>query len=172
MIFRNAKLILVPLLLLLATVVTVVATAIYEIEIKNQKASQLQIEADNLAESQDLSRAIHLTQKSASEDLADFQNLLLSSDKLVSLIEEIEKTGRALGLETEIVSVGQADGGKDAQSGTVTIAVETQGSWAPTLAFVRALESLPYRIMINESNLSKTNDSWHLRITLSLYLFN
>ena len=172
MILRNSKLILILFSLLLIVMITSAAVTIYEIGIKNKETSRLQDEADSLTEARNLSHSIRLVQNSAAEDLADFNNFLLSNDKLVFLIEDIEKTGRTLGLETSIVSVGKTEGNGSIQSGMINIAIETQGSWTPTLSFLRAIEFLPYRVMISESNLSKVGDSWHLRIVLSLYLLN
>ena len=54
----------------------------------------------------------------------------------------------------------------------IRIVIEAQGSWAPTLSFLHAIESLPHRVMIDESSLSKVEDDWRLRTTLSLHSFD
>ncbi len=172
MIFRNSKFILLSYSLILLIVIGIVIFALYNIKNKNQEASQLQSDADETALARQISRSIRLAQNNSSQDLADFDKLLLTSGKLVSLIDNIEKSGRALGLETNIVSVGKAEEKDSGQSNIVSIAIETKGAWAPTLSFLRAIESLPYRVMISRSDLSKVDNEWHLKIALSLHLFD
>jgi len=172
MIFRNSKFILLSHSLILLIVIGIVIFALYNIKNKNQEAFQLQINADETALARQISRSIRLAQNNSSQDLADFDKLLLTSGKLVSLIDNIEKSGRALGLETNIVSVGKAEEKDSGQSNIVSIAIETKGAWVPTLSFIRTIESLPYRVMISRSDLSKVDNEWHLKITLSLHLFD
>lgn len=172
MILRNSKLILMTLSLLLLIIIATIIFAVYDIRAKNKETSILLNEADHVSEVRNLFQSIRTAQNNAKEDLADFNNLLLSSDYLISLIEDIERAGRTLGLETSIISVGKVEAKESPQSDMINIVMETQGSWAPTLSFLRTIESLPYRVMISESGLSKVDSSWRLRVILSLYLFD
>ena len=120
-----------------------------------------------------------MIQKNAAEDIAAFDSLTLSGDNLVPLIEDIEGAGQTLGLDTKIVSVGKIEDKKSVEPDIIRIVMETQGSWAPTLSFLRAIESLPHRVMIDESILSRdeigpagNGASWRLKIVLSLYSFD
>jgi len=172
MIYKNSKLSLLVFSLILIMLLATTSFAIYDIKEKNKEISALSNEADRVTEARSLVQSIKVAQKSAATELEDFNNLVLSRDKLVFLIEDIEKMGRALGLDTNIVSVGKLEDTKSKKSDVIRIVIETQGSWAPTLSFLRAIESLPHRVMIEETSLSKVETNWNLKITLTLYLFD
>ena len=157
--------------------------AIYSISAKNKGISELLAQVDRAAETEILVQSIRNLQNDTGEDVGAFNELLLSSDKLIGLIENIEGAGRALGIETKIVSVGEADDDSapsatapdeknEIKQETVQIIIEAEGSWSETLSFLRAMESLPYRIMIEESSMSKGEISWNSRIILSLEVFD
>ena len=172
MILNNSKLLLMALSLILIILLTIVALGIYDIKVKNKETFKLLNKADSVAETENLAQSIRVMQASAAEDITAFDNLVLVGDKLVPLIESIEEVGRELGLDTNIVSVAKIEDKKSVEPDIIRIVVETQGSWAPTLSFLRAIENLPYRVMIDESSLSKGEVDWRLRITLSLYSFD
>ena len=179
MIFNNSKLSLTILALVSLVLLAVLVLGAYDIQAKNRKASELLNLANQAAEANTLARSIRMMQDSAAEDLAAFDNLTLSDDKLVPLIEDIEGMGRALGLDTSIVSVGKIEDKKSVQPDIIRIVMETRGSWTQTLAFLSAIESLPHRVMIEELGLSRVEASpagngasWRLRTVLSLYSFD
>ena len=172
MILNNSKLLLMALSLILIILLTIVALGIYDIKVKNKETFKLLNEADSVAETENLAQSIRVMQASAAEDITAFDNLVLVGDKLVPLIESIEEVGRELGLDTNIVSVAKIEDKKSVEPDIIRIVVETQGSWAPTLSFLRAIESLPHRVMIDESSLSKVEIGWRMRITLSLHSFD
>lgn len=171
MIFNNSRLSLSVLSLILAVLIAGAVFIVYNIKFTNTGTTRLLNEAKSVAEARNLSQSILLVQKEAAEDLADFNKIVLTGDKLVFLIEDVEKTGRALGLETNIISVGNAEENNAAEPEIIRMVIETQGAWAPTLAFLRAMENLPHRVMIDESSLSKVDNAWHFKIVLSLYSF-
>ena len=172
MIFNNSKLSLTILALVSLVLLAVLVLGAYDIQAKNRKASELLNLANQAAEASTLARSIRMMQDSAAEDLAAFDNLTLSDDKLVPLIEGIERMGRALGLDASIISVGKIEDKKSVEPDVIRIVMETQGSWTPTLSFLRAIESLPHRVTIEESSLSKAEVNWRSKIVLSLYLFD
>jgi len=172
MILNNSKLLLMALSLILIILLTIVALGIYDIKVKNKETFKLLNEADSVAETENLAQSIRVMQASAAEDITAFDNLVLVGDKLVPLIESIEEVGRELGLDTNIVSVAKIEDKKSVEPDIIRIVMETQGSWAPTLSFLRAIESLPHRVMIDESSLSKVEIGWRMRITLSLHSFD
>ena len=182
MISNSSKLLLVVILsILLIVLSTVFIFVAYDVWSKNQKTSELLSQANHDAEVEVLVQSIRLVQNSAAEDIQAFNDMVLSSDKLVVLIENIEGAGRALNLDINISSVGNVEekkpvaetGSKNAtQPHMISISIETQGSWASTLSFLRAIESLPHRVMIDGVTLSKGETRWQSRINLSLYLFD
>ncbi len=186
MIFKNSKLLLTILSLVSVVLLATLTLGVYSIRAKNQVVFELLNLVDHAAEAEILARSIRAVQNDAKGDIEAFNNFVFSDDKLVLLIENIEEAGQTLGLDTKIVSVSKIEDKKAVVPDIVRIVMETQGSWAPTLSFFRAIESLPYRVMIDESSLSRVEVGrrldgvgllpdevgWHSRIVLSLYLFD
>lgn len=172
MMFKNSKPLLFILSLVSLTLLAVLVMGTYSIQLKNKEASELLNLADSDAETRILAQSILTVQSSAAEDLAAFDGFVLSDNNLVPLIESIEGVGRVLGLDTNIISVGKTEDKKSAELGMIRMVMETQGSWAQTLSFLRAIESLPNRVVIDELGFSKAEVGWRLRIVLSLYSFN
>ena len=179
MTFNNSKLLLAILSLVSIMLLAVLILGTYNIQLKNKEAFALLNLANEAAETKILSQSVRMIQKNATEDIAAFDSLTLSGDNLVPLIEDIEGAGQTLGLDTKIVSVGKIEDKKSVEPDIIRIVMETQGSWAPTLSFLRAIESLPHRVMIDESILSRdeigpagNGASWRLKIVLSLYSFD
>ena len=172
MILKNSKLLLITLSLISIIFLVVLIWETYNIQTKNKGASELLNLADQTAEVSVLAQSIRMIQNNATEDTKAFDDMTLSNDNLVFLIESIEGIGQTLSLDTNILSVGKIEDKKSIEPDIVRIAMETQGAWSPTLSFLRAIESLPHRVMIDESSLSKNETGWRLKIILSLYSFN
>ncbi len=169
---NNSKFFLIVLSLISLILFAVLSFGIYSIQAKNRETSQLLNAVDSATEESMLVRSIKAIQNNADKDLAAFDKLVFSGDKLVPLIEKIEETGRVLGLDTNILSVGKIEDKKAIEPNIVRITMETQGSWAPTLSFLRAMENLPYRVMIDESSFVREETVWRLKITLALHSFD
>ena len=166
----RSKPLLITLSLISVVLITVLILGIYNIRLKNEETSKLLNLVDEASEKETLSQSIRIMQNTAAADIKAFDNIVLSNDRLVPLIESIEKSGRALGLDLEILSVVKVEGADSiGLLHIIRIVIETQGSWAQTLSFLRIIESLPHRVLIDESNFSKQGDGWHSRIVLSLY---
>ncbi|KKW14411.1 MAG: hypothetical protein UY54_C0019G0016 [Parcubacteria group bacterium GW2011_GWA2_50_10b] len=172
MIARHTKLILAVLSLSAALLLVFMVLDIYNIRAQNEETSRLLNTADQAANQKVLSQSIRSFQNQAKNDIALLDNLILTEGRLVPVIEDIEQAGRSLGLQTKIISVDQPDNKGAEVSRQIKLVVETSGSWSGNYSFLKALESLPTRVVIDEARLSKEGSSWQSRITLSLYLFN
>ncbi|MDO8728919.1 MAG: hypothetical protein Q7K26_03415 [bacterium] len=186
MIFKNSKLLLVTLSLISIIFISILVWETYNIQLKNKETSERRSLADNDAKIESLNQSIRMVQTNATEDLAVLDGLTLSSDNLTPLIENIEGAGQIFGLDSNIVSVEKIEDKKSSEPDIVRIVVETRGPWAQTLSFLHAIESLPHRVMIDESSLvtdevgpasprqggAGDGASWRLKIILSLYSFN
>lgn len=172
MILKNSKIFLVTLSLIALVFLASVIFGIYDIKTKNKETSELLNEADRTSETGDLAQSIRTIQMSAEEDLITFEKIVLTNDKLVPLIESVELAGRELGLETKVVSVGKIEDKKPEEPSMIRMVLEVVGPWAETVSFLRAIESLPHRVIIDEASLSEVDVNWRLRITLSLHSFN
>ncbi|MEK7461623.1 MAG: hypothetical protein AAB586_00945 [Patescibacteria group bacterium] len=172
MIFKNSKPILIILALVSVVCLTLLIWEVYNIRLQNKNASELISVADNDARIENLSQSIRVMQSSAAEDLKKFDDLVLSGDKLVSFIENIEGTSKIFGLDTNIVSVEKIEDKQAVEPDAIRIVMETKGAWSSSASFLRTIESLPYRVKIDGLNLSKDENDWHLKIILSFYTFD
>ncbi len=143
---------------------------VYTIRVQSIETQQLSSVIEEASRKEVLVQSIRTLQNSASLDLAAFENLDLSGEGLVDVIEGLEETGRALELETEILSVAEAK--KTASEPLkIKIVVEVIGSWESAFLFLKAIESLPNRVMFEEVNLFRVEEGWSQRVSFFLYSF-
>lgn len=172
MILKNSKSLLVVLSFVSMALLALIAFGIYDIKIKRQEVSRLRDQSDRIISITTLARSVKVIQNEVATDIKAFNGLLLVGDKLVSLIEDIEGIGRKLGLDANILSVGKVGDSQSGGPNIIRIVLETQGSWAETLSFLRTIEHLPHRVVIDELSFSKEEAAWHSRIVFSLYSFD
>jgi hypothetical protein len=154
------------------TLLGVLIFLVYSIRSKNREASELINTADRIAEATVLAESIENIQADAGPDLEALSNLALSSDKLIFFIESVEGVGRKLKLDINISSVERIEDKKAAEEPVFRMVLDTQGSWLSTFAFLRALESLPYRVMVEEINLFRAEVGWQAKVVLSIHTFD
>lgn len=148
------------------------AFGIWSMRDKNKSASELALLAENAASDEAVLQHVRLVENSHSDLIAAFEGIILNDGDLVPLIESIQGTGRGFGLETEILSVSETQGDGDAEPDLVRIAIESRGSWAANLSFLRAIESLPYRVMVEEAGIRKDAESvWVSDTVIFLHVF-
>ena len=179
MTFNNSKSFLVILSTISVILFAILIMGVYRIRVMNKESSELLELSEHSAQTRILDQSIRVAQNMSAEDLSALELLTLSEDKTVSLIENIENVGRALGLETDIASIDEIKGSSFPEPKTIRIVVETGGSWTRTVSFLHAVESLPYRVMIRESDFSKievgpdgATTNWKSRIILELHSFD
>ncbi|PIQ66541.1 MAG: hypothetical protein COV96_00830 [Candidatus Zambryskibacteria bacterium CG11_big_fil_rev_8_21_14_0_20_42_18] len=171
MIFKNSKVIIGFFSLAFLILLAVIVFGISDIRSKNQETSILLNEARQVTEAGGLTQSIKTIQANSREEITALDELVFTNDKLVSLIESIEEKGKVLKLNTKIASVERKESATS-DPDLIRMVVEAGGSWSATSAFLHALESLPYRVMIEESILSQAEDSWRLRIVFSIHSFD
>lgn len=168
----STKTLIVILVIIIVFLLAVISYGVYEIRSRNLDTSELLNEVDQLAEAKEMTRAIKAIRMTALDDIDTFNSLVLTSDKLVPLIESLEKKGRELGVEVNIVSVNKGEESQTPSPNIISMVIEAEGSWAGSYSFLKTIESLPYNVMIKESILSKAMDKWLLRATVVLNLFD
>lgn len=109
------------------------------------------------------------------DEIGKIDTILIAKDNPVPFLDLLEKSGQRLGLKLHVNGV-TVEEGKGTRDDKLTVSLETEGSWQETMAFVHAVESLPYYVMVN--NLSLTTDTvsgetvakqvWHGSATLVL----
>lgn len=165
----------IPIFLAIALLVLIgiLVFGIYDIKIKNAEVSRILNETGQTAQNEKLIDSIKALQENNAEDIQTLETIVFTSNKLVPLIEDVEGVGRTLGLETKIASVSEFNDKSTTGPKLIRIAIETtKGSWSGTLAFLKAIENLPHRVLIDEAVLSKEDKSWRLRMTISIHIFN
>ena len=164
---RLTMIIMVPAVLIF---VALFIASIYSIRGKNNETSKLlntSREADTI---EVRAKAVRALRSELTEEFEIFKELVLSEDKIVDLIEIIEGAGVSLGVETKVVSVAKVDA-KNQSPKVIKMIVETNGSWPLTLAMSQALESLPYKVTVEEVSINKDGGEWSSRTVLLLNYF-
>ncbi|OHA91006.1 MAG: hypothetical protein A2832_00255 [Candidatus Zambryskibacteria bacterium RIFCSPHIGHO2_01_FULL_44_22b] len=172
MTFKNSKLVISILIPTAMALIAILAIGIYSIRANNNETSKLLTLSSDADEAKVRAQATRLLRVKAAEDLEAFERLILSEEGIVSLIEMIEEAGQALNLDTEVVSVNKVDKEDADNPKLVEVVVEGRGAWAEAYALLASLESLPQRLNLEESNLSKVDGAWDLRVVLSLNYFD
>lgn len=172
MILKNSKFLIGLLSSILVVLLALIVFGVYDIKTKNEKTSLLLNETNLATEVGGRAQYIRTIQNNFSEDLTAFEEIVFVNDKLVPLIESIEGKGRSLGLDTETVSVERRENEESSELDLIRIVIEAEGSWSGTTSFLGAIESLPYRISIDESTLVKLENNWRLRMILFIYSFD
>jgi Tfp pilus assembly protein PilO len=167
----NSKTSLILLTLLTALLASFFVLEFYRVKSENEETSRLLSEVNQAADQREATQSIRLLKKTAAQDVSAFEALTLSPSRLVEVIESIEEAGRSLSLETTIASVDKPEANGSTTPQSIDIVVETSGSWAGTNRFLKAIESLPTRVTIQEARLSKQGSAWDSQIKLSFYSF-
>ena len=92
-----------------------------------------------------------------SADRAKLDSYLVGKDKVIGFLEEIEKTGSALGVAVKIDSV--ADGTFAFASSTspvFRVSLEASGSWKQTFLLAEEIRALPHKIAFTSLSLLQT----------------
>src|SRR3989344_6641133 len=164
---RLTMIIMVPAVLIF---VALFIASIYSIRGKSKEASKL-LNTSREAETIEVrAKAVRALRSELTEEFEIFKELVLSEDKIVDLIEIIEGAGVSLGVETKVISVAKVDA-KNQSPKVIKMIVETNGSWPLTLAMSQALESLPYKVTVEEVSINKDGGEWSSRTALLLNYF-
>lgn len=140
------------------------------IKSKNIETAELLSAAGATTQAENEAESIRVFQREAKDDIASLEALTLNSQRLVGLIESIEEAGRTLNLDLEIASVEKKEGEGQAPE-LLRIAVNAKGSWGSAYALLKAVESLPHRVMIESVGLVKSGNAWEETLVFSLHSF-
>jgi hypothetical protein len=165
--FRLVILSLVVLIMLASLIIV-----FYRLSSESKEASRLLNLIGQTEKEIALIDSARLFRDSAQEEIAAFESLVLSENKLVSVIESIEGAGRALSLETEIVSVSKVGDAPEGEPQEIEITIESNGSWTGNFSFLKAIENLPYQVKVREASFLKAPETWRSHISISLSTFN
>ncbi len=152
----------------------VLVFGIMQIRSQSQESSVLVNAADKTEGRDTLTQSIRSIQGSSMADVNKLNSLVLTEAKLVPFISFLENLGKSLDLDitTSSVSADKADDAKNSIKPTkVHVTIETDGSWASSAAFIKALENLPSHDTIDSTTLTHNDKSWHTSTSITLYSF-
>lgn len=138
------------------------------IKLKNAETAELLVSLGAAENAERQAQAIRVIEMQASRDILALETLALTNDRLISLIESIEEAGRLLKLDLEIASFEKKEEGIPQ---IIRIAINTKGSWMGTSSFLQAIESLPYRVLIETASLAKSGNVWKGSVVFALHSF-
>lgn len=169
---KNTRFILTLLSVFALILLGLYAADLNNVRIRNAQTEALLAEMDSVAKDRALVQTARSIRNMAREDINLFESFVLTGETLVPTIEMIEKAGVSLGLATEIVSVENGKVDEPGEPALVNFVVETRGSWAGSMRFLKALESLPNRVVMNNVYFSKEANTWRSTYSFALYTFN
>ena len=144
---------------------------IYHIRTLTQKSSELLNSANQVAQENSEAKTIRTLKESVGGEGAALQVVALTESGVVRVIESVESVGRALGLETEIISVDKSAEKTTAPLQKIRLSLNSVGSWGNNFSFLNAVENLPHKIVIERAAFSKNEPDWRLQLTMVISTF-
>lgn len=97
------------------------------------------------------------------DEQESFKKLFVSSDEIVSFLQELEQLGRSAGVVTEVGSIHD-------KGNSVLISVSTDGSFAQVRSFLELMENIQYAAFIESVYFTKHKQDgvWGCQIKLSV----
>lgn len=151
--------------------ISALALIVFDIQATNHKTSELLNTMERISEEEAIIQSARFARSNAAEDIKAFEGLIFKGDKLVPFIEGLEEAGRGLSLETKILSVSKIEDRKAPIPYTIRIIMEVGGSWSGTFSFLRAIENIPNRIVVDDVQTVKDGNGWRTKITFLIYAF-
>lgn len=179
----SPKSILVLLAVLVVVVIAIMYVAVISIQASGEKTlALLQEAAANRSQTEDLS-------KNKGEDLKemarDINAYFVSKDGVVNFIEDVEKEARTYQLEVFVRSVDVTKNSDDPNDNkeVMKLKLEMRGSWGNTLRFISYLERIPYKVTLENIEMTKISElsedfesganlpRWRTRLEMSVLKF-
>ena len=153
------KILVLPVLLVL--IIGGVTTFVFlSIKSKNEHISDLRNDlAFQITKQQNMISMDKIVEK-ASPEISLIDNSIVAKDGDVAFIEGLEATARSNGLSIDIESLSFEDSPLLASSSMTTLKVRanTKGSWSGTYKFLAEIESLSFRVKINNFAFVNSSD--------------
>lgn len=155
--------------LILAILVSMFTIAVYAymyvtIDISLKKTVKAQTVANASALAKNREKSFLETYEKTSAKWSLIKNFFVSSNKIVDFIEVVEKLGDQSGSRVSIRSI-EADNLDNApidKEGTVRLKVNARGSWQTVMKALSLAELLPYKVNVNNIQVSSYKDTTNL----------
>lgn len=150
--------------------ICVVVFGVYYIKNKSIHTSEITQKVEESSNNSLLVQSINSSDNKTSNELEDLEKLSLSQEKLVGFIENLEGLAKSMNLDIKIISVDSEPGKGADNPDKIHFKIETSGSWSNNMKFLHAIEYLPFRTMISNTDLSSkgTNNNLNFATTTSV----
>ncbi len=143
----------------------------YEIHMLSQikvDIASAELQAENKIGSDSRARDIAATEQNYKDDIASVNSAALTTDDIAGLADTIEKGGRGLGLNVTISSItDDSSKSSSASSTNVSMTINSDGPWTPSISFVKLLENIPHKVSLDSISLRTAGDSgWNIVATI------
>jgi hypothetical protein len=130
-----------------------------DIKTKNEHISSLTQQLDFQSGRQEYLLSTQRMIQNLNSDMEKINNSIIGTDGDVTFIEDLENRAKNNGLEIEIESLAVEEDKAFSASGVTTLKLKakTKGNWSGTYTFLSTLESLPFKIKVN--NFALKNDT-------------
>ncbi len=153
------------IIIFLALVVILLFGAIYflfqSIKGENENASNIQNSIDISTKQNQYTLSLQESIQNASGDIKKVNDSILSFDKDVNFIEQLENLARENGLSVSIdsLSVGDTPNVSSDNLTSLEIQASAQGSWAGMMVFLSKLESMPFAMRVERFDLANSSNN-------------
>jgi Tfp pilus assembly protein PilO len=148
-------------LIILAVLTLAVASGYFllfaEIRNTNRNISRLAGEADIVAQQSTTLRTLQSIVEITREDRAGINTFFLTEQEIVDFLEVIEGLREDTGASINVRSIGEGETLTNTLTKELHLNVTAEGSWEAVYHFLALLESLPYRIKLQQVQLSDSS---------------
>ncbi len=167
---RSHKTAIVTLCLLVILLGGFLAFDVHNISKQNKETSELLNSVNERADQKILAQEIRQFQNREKDNIAAFNESVITEDRIVTVFESVEKAGRQLNLDIKIEVDDKRDT-TDTNPKQLGLSIEAAGSWGSNITFLHALENLPYRLEISEARITKNEGVWRSTFKITLPSF-
>jgi hypothetical protein len=169
---KNSRTLLIVSSIIVLSLCGLLSFNIYRVYSQNRATSLLLEEANQNATEDNLVSSVKKLKMGAAEEIEAFEKLVFTSDKIIEAIEELEFLGRSLNVKVEVTHVEEVEKIPETEGKGLRVALNADGSWSGLFTWLKALESLPYRVMFDQVNFTKTELGWRVTVVMFIPTFD
>lgn len=125
------------------------------------KSSEIISETKSIEDKNKRAEGIASAYEKTVQDRTKLTSFLISNDKVVDLIEEIEKIGADTGATLELSNIAHEDLPKEGgfQLGYFTAHIDGHGEWSDVMRDFILLENMPYNVILSNIRFEESGES-------------
>ncbi|MBT3282845.1 hypothetical protein HON59_01515 [bacterium] len=153
--FKTTKQVLTFTAILAIVSVTFYVLFFNNIKEKNNTISAIVNDVDIAVQKETKLKSVKNIIKDTADGREKIDTYFIKDDEIINFIGEVEKIGRDIGVEVEIISVSIGDSKlqQDNVSELLNLDLEAEGSWSRVFRFLTLVEKMPFKVNISTINL-------------------